>query len=510
MRGYTLLAAALLGLTACEDPAGPEPSRVSRAQALESWGAPEELLYTDPIDRDYGYGVGASGDLAVGFGGATVYLFKHSDQGWQELEPLRPLGRVVSFSDDTLLTIRDRDNGGTSVYVRSGDTLVHEVDLSPEIEPGSSHDWKGLGVAYSSDTIMLAEPQFGKVYVFERTGTSWVQTQVLQGEGPEPNQSFGFGVALSADTAVVGAYSIAYVYIKEHGSWVLQQKLLPPSPPPTVRFFDPMLSGDTVAFRSDALLFLFARSGGTWEQQAALSLPNSGSGSPAVAIRGDTVLTGDSWANAHAGAAYVFRRNGGVWSSAQPLPTQHAAFGKAVALWDGGAVVSALNENIEPGHGPYGRAYLLAYSPFNDPDACAGSADCQSGQCVEGVCCNTACDGSCESCLASRKGFGLDGFCGPAITSDACLSETGSGGEDPGGGASAGEDSGGAAAGAPATSDEQGRERHEPSRTGCQMTRGARTRPWPLGGVGLAGLLSGLRRRRGRLLARRGGMFRVG
>jgi len=43
-------------------------------------------------------------------------------------------------------------------------------------------------------------------------------------------------------------------------------------------------------------------------------------------------------------------------------------------------------------------------------DACSGGTECASSNCVDGVCCESTCDGSCESCAAYLTGFG-DGFC---------------------------------------------------------------------------------------------------
>jgi hypothetical protein len=46
--------------------------------------------------------------------------------------------------------------------------------------------------------------------------------------------------------------------------------------------------------------------------------------------------------------------------------------------------------------------------------ACASNAACQSGFCVDGVCCNSACNGTCQACTALLKGTGSDGACGNA------------------------------------------------------------------------------------------------
>lgn len=61
--------------------------------------------------------------------------------------------------------------------------------------------------------------------------------------------------------------------------------------------------------------------------------------------------------------------------------------------------------------------------------ACAAGTDCDSGFCADHVCCNVACDGTCETCVAtkkqSRKGTGT---CGPVRAGtdpdDECAGET--------------------------------------------------------------------------------------
>src|SRR5438552_2118394 len=43
---------------------------------------------------------------------------------------------------------------------------------------------------------------------------------------------------------------------------------------------------------------------------------------------------------------------------------------------------------------------------------CAGASQCTSTHCVDGVCCDMACDGTCEACSAVKTG-GTDGTCAP-------------------------------------------------------------------------------------------------
>lgn len=56
---------------------------------------------------------------------------------------------------------------------------------------------------------------------------------------------------------------------------------------------------------------------------------------------------------------------------------------------------------------------------FANGTACSLNAECSSGFCVDGVCCNTACNGICQACTAAKKGSGANGACGSiAVNTD--------------------------------------------------------------------------------------------
>jgi hypothetical protein len=80
---------------------------------------------------------------------------------------------------------------GTSVAL-SGDLLA--VGASAERSAAT-----GVNGNQTDNTTSDA----GAVYVFSRTGTTWVQQAYVKASNPGGNK-FGFGVALSGDTLVVG------------------------------------------------------------------------------------------------------------------------------------------------------------------------------------------------------------------------------------------------------------------------------------------------------------------
>jgi len=62
--------------------------------------------------------------------------------------------------------------------------------------------------------------------------------------------------------------------------------------------------------------------------------------------------------------------------------------------------------------GVTGPGALVDIGPAVNGTACKVSADCSSSNCVDGVCCDTKCEGVCVACTKERKGSGVDGTCG--------------------------------------------------------------------------------------------------
>jgi MYXO-CTERM domain-containing protein len=62
--------------------------------------------------------------------------------------------------------------------------------------------------------------------------------------------------------------------------------------------------------------------------------------------------------------------------------------------------------------------------PGTNGTPCGGNVDCDSSNCIESVCCDTACSGTCQSCREAYKGAGPDGICGAAKVGLACGATT--------------------------------------------------------------------------------------
>ena len=125
-------------------------------------------------------------------------------------------GRNVALSGDPAVVgaVLDDDAGSFSgsayVFVRSGTTWSEQAKLTAS--DGAAADFFGRSVAVSGDTAVIgaerdndAGTNSGSAYVFVRSGTTWSEQAKLTASGAAAGDLFGFSVAVSGDTAVVGA-----------------------------------------------------------------------------------------------------------------------------------------------------------------------------------------------------------------------------------------------------------------------------------------------------------------
>ncbi len=243
-------------------------------------------------------------------------------------------------------------------------------------------DLFGFAVAIDTLTAVVGTPSddegavgAGSAYVFVRQGKDWVEQAKLVAGDPELADFFGFHVAVSGNTVVVGAPSDrgvadvngkAYVFRRSGSSWSQEARLVAPDGAPDDEFGNWVsVAGDTLAVGApghdqpgqpdQGAAYVFVRVNGAWSLQQKL-LASDGNGGAAfgdefgysVSISGETLLVGarfDSDLAPTAGAAYVFERAGGVWIERAKLtagdPDPVDRFGRALALEGSTAVISA-------------------------------------------------------------------------------------------------------------------------------------------------------------------------
>lgn len=233
---------------------------------------------------------------------------------------------------------------------------------------GSSFAHLGRSVSLSGKTALAGAPDddqngtlAGAAHVFVRTEHGWIeQVKLLPSDG-EPFQRFGTSVALSDNMAVVGARDddtngssagAVYVFVRDHGSWTEQAKLLASDGESGDNFgWSVSLSKGTAlvgAFSDEnqngraGAAYVFVRHGGTWTEQAKLVASDGEEGDnfgDSVSVSGDVAVIGsplDSDNGISAGAAYIFVRRSGTWSERVKLLASDGEsldyFGSAVSI----------------------------------------------------------------------------------------------------------------------------------------------------------------------------------
>lgn len=191
------------------------------------------------------------------------------------------------------------------------------------------------------------------------------QAKLLASDGAAGDE-FGISVALSGDTAVVGAYGddnrtgAAYVFVRSGTTWSQQQKLTATDGAMADWFGRSVaISGDTIVVGAPyddnptgydgGAVYVFERNDTTWSEQQKLTggIATQGFGS-SVAIDGDTIVVGADREYVNTGAAYIFTRSGGTWSQQQRLTASDASqsdhFGNSVSISGDTTVIGAWND----------------------------------------------------------------------------------------------------------------------------------------------------------------------
>ena len=276
-----------------------------------SWGAaldkPVRLLASDRAASDqFGRSVAVSGSTVVvgawqdddnGDNSGSAYVFERPAEGWAAAGPLTESAKLLA-------------------------------------KDGGVQDYFGRSVAVSGSTVVVGAWQdddngddSGSAYVFERPAEGWAaagplteSAKLLAKDGAEGDQ-FGFSIAVSGSTIVVGAHrnddkgdssGSAYVFTKPAGGWT-----------GTVNESAKLLAKDGSAY------LIFGES---------------------VAVSGSTVVVG-AWGDENGkGSAYVFEKPAEGWAagplteSAKLLASDGAAadmFGASVAISGSTVVVGA-------------------------------------------------------------------------------------------------------------------------------------------------------------------------
>lgn len=370
----------------------------------------------------------------------SIYVFTRVNDSWTEQAHIfastpgadDQFGERVSISADgntIAVTCSYDDNsigtnaGSVYVFTRSGSTWTEQAIL--KANDGVPAGRFGNSVSLSSDGNILAVGSewknsiAGSVYIFTRSGTTWTQSTQLVGSDTVANDHFGNAVSISPDgttlavaarqDSISGLLNVGSVYIfTRSGSTWTEQAHLVASDGAANDYFGHTVSltynGNLVAigayqaeisgvFNSGAV-YIFARSGTTWTQQAKLYASDYTVGSDdefgySVSLNADgTVLAvgaylEDGTSGSQSGATYMFTRSGTTWTQQTKISYSNLdygdRFGTSVALSQSGTTLAVgAHYSTIPGGTPYtdryGSAYVYTYG--NDVLSYSNSMRC--------------------------------------------------------------------------------------------------------------------------------------
>ena len=323
-----------------------------------------------------------------------TYVYERGDAGWAQRQLLSARGDAVAVDGDVAVaTLAGGDAahpgvGSASVYRRTAGVWTLEATLSPD-DAGHAGGF-GDSVALSGDTILVGAPyadagtqaNAGAVYVFVHSGDGWTQQARLTA-GSGSGNAFGLHFALDGERALVsgvaGTTGSVTVFERSNATWQATAQLTASGLDPTATYGASLaLSGDSALVgapgQSDnsGAVYVFQNLTAGWTRTATLTAadgqPNDLFGT-AIAYQDGAALIGapdkgsvqTGWRN---GAAYLFRQAAGAWcqdTEMQPAVGLSAiGYGNAVALAGRDLFVGAPGELRT--NGTSGRVEI--YSPY--------------------------------------------------------------------------------------------------------------------------------------------------
>lgn len=359
-----------------------DPIRSTQTQSESPWSQHQKLTADDGDSGDFFSAVSFSADGGTALIGA-----------WGDEDP------------------HGLDAGSAYVFEQSNGEWTQQQKLTPD--DGERGDWFGFVVSLASDgaTALIGAPEkgdpngefAGSAYVFTRNGGDWTQQQKLTPDSGGSQNQFGVDLSLSGDgtTALIGADGMglpnddndgaAYVFTRNDGGWIQEQKLIPDDGASYDVFgFRLSLSGDGTTALIGAIteqspaqnpafawsVYAFTRNGGEWAQQQKLIPDGRNTQNPeitdmSVSDDGTTAFIGGfekGGTNSDvSGSAYVFTRSGGEWIQQQNLILDDGdlenQFGLQMSLsGDGTTALIGIPDEEDPNGKRAGAAYVFSRS----------------------------------------------------------------------------------------------------------------------------------------------------
>jgi len=375
----------------------------------ESWRQEAKVIGLSTREKhNFGHTVKTNGEIfAVGVpkggsaGNGAVYFFHFQDNIWRQngaaltVRSGNNFGHSISLENQTVIVgstgddnsvVNEEDERGATgaayIFRERGGRWIQTAKLLPH--DTIEGDDLGWAVAINGNTAVVGSPdnsaggpESGAAYIYAKQGEKWIKQVKLIDTVSSSEDEFGYSVAITDDTAVVGSRQddrrgintgSVYVYVsrtddKGETRWDKQSILTADDPAIGAQF------GHAVAVDEDTIIvgahrmddtgidsgaaYLFARTSDVWNQQAKIT----GQGTITedlfgftVAIDGDLTVVGAHGTNQEAGVAFIFARDNATWRQQAKLEANDStpgdAFGYSVAIHQQTVIIGAPKNDI--------------------------------------------------------------------------------------------------------------------------------------------------------------------
>ena len=282
---------------------------------------------------------------------------------------------IGSYLDDIGSNI---DQGSAYIFRRTGGAWIQEAKLIAS--DGSYGDYFGFSVSISGDYAIVGayhddtatRSDQGSAYIFQRSGTVWIQQVKLWANDGASGDNFGRSVAITNDFAVVGSpldgvgsnfyQGSIYIFPNQSG-WGNGIKMTAPDGTSSDIFgFSVAASGINIVAgaigdesRKGAVYVFYNDGLEDWYFMTKLTASDGVADDEfgySLSIDGNYIIAGapskDSPGILNHGAAYVFIQNNSIWTQLQVLRAADKAaedkFGNSVSI-NGDYIIVGANED---------------------------------------------------------------------------------------------------------------------------------------------------------------------
>ncbi|PKL17692.1 MAG: hypothetical protein CVV49_09885 [Spirochaetae bacterium HGW-Spirochaetae-5] len=372
-----LLVISFMLISGCSDiPEYKEPGKVFPSGTLS---INNNYFYTQSVNANLSLDVNNADEMCFSTDGATY-------------TPWEPYSTTKSITLPTghgqkIVYGKFRNADGESIIT---DTIIQLVEkkIFAEFPSGVTefgggnwgHTTANVAITYDGSTIITSSTPSSKVYVYRRNLDTWDES-IINSPDPGSNQ-FGQSIACTSDGEylVIGALSIARIYIYKLSGGVYSPIQTIDSPPPiisnnysvTVSLSD---DGNKVlvgAWNSDGgkgKAYLYERTGINWmsysifefQDMAGLGSDHYGLG---VKISGDgnTIAISAAHKNSQAGSLFIYKLNGSSWIGSEYSGLSGDMLGRHIGMSHDGQRIIAGTRCWVNGNGNQGTAYLYEWN----------------------------------------------------------------------------------------------------------------------------------------------------